>query len=86
MYVTNLAGPGTVNTMPEATIDATLAEGGLSGDTLTGKGDEAREFFAKLEGVGIDTADVFRVLEKEGVEKFVDAWDDLLKSMEQSLS
>ncbi|QNE89601.1 transaldolase [Corynebacterium incognita] len=86
MYVTELAGPNTVNTMPEATIDATLAEGGLHGDTLSGTGDAARQVFADLEAVGVDTADVFAVLEKEGVDKFVAAWGDLLSSVESRLA
>lgn len=86
LYVTELAGPDTVNTMPEKTIDAVLADGGVRGDTLSGTGDASREVFAQLEAVGIDMDDVVRVLEREGVEKFVDAWGDLLESMTTRLS
>ncbi|AIT61134.1 transaldolase [Corynebacterium doosanense] len=85
MYVTELAGPETVNTMPEGTIDAFLAEGGLHGDTLTGTADDAREVFSQLEKVGIDIADVVKVLETEGVDKFVASWSELLESMESRL-
>lgn len=81
MYVTELAGPDTVNTMPEKTIDAVLEQGGVHGDTLTGTGDASREVFNQLEAVGIDIADVVQVLEREGVDKFVDAWQELLDSM-----
>lgn len=81
MYVTELAGPNTVNTMPEKTIDAVLADGGFHGDTLTGTEDEAREVFRKLYEVGIDVDDVVLQLESEGVDKFVDAWNELLESM-----
>ncbi|WP_018295560.1 transaldolase [Corynebacterium lubricantis] len=81
MYVVELAGPNTVNTMPEKTIDAALAGDGLRGDTLTGTSDEAQQVFDQLEAVGIDLADVVAVLEREGVEKFVDAWQELLNSM-----
>ena len=81
MYVTELAGPNTVNTMPEKTIDAVLADGGFHGDTLTGTEDEAREVFRKLHEVGIDVDDVVLQLEREGVDKFVDAWNELLESM-----
>ena len=85
LYVTELAGPDTVNTMPEPTIDAVLDQGGLHGDTLTGAGDAAHEVFEKLVAVGIDMEDVFAVLEREGVEKFVSAWNELLESMEAQL-
>lgn len=85
MYVTELAGPDTVNTMPEATLNAVLQHGGLHGDTLTGTAAEAKQLFDQLSGVGIDLADVVRVLEREGVEKFVDAWQKLLSSMEANL-
>lgn len=86
MYVTELAGPDTVNTMPEATLDAVLEQGGVRGDTLTGTADEAQRVFDELEAVGIDLADVVAVLEREGVDKFVDAWQELLDSMAAKLA
>ena len=85
LYVTELAGPDTVNTMPEPTIDAVLEQGGLHGDTLTGTEDAAQEVFEKLVTVGIDMEDVFAVLEREGVEKFVSAWSELIESMDAQL-
>lgn len=85
MYVTELAGPDTVNTMPENTINAAIADGGLHGDTLSGTAEEARKVFEQLESVGIDLEDVVKVLEQEGVDKFVDAWQELLDSMEARL-
>lgn len=85
LYVTELAGPNTVNTMPESTIDALLADGGLHGDTLTGAYEQAREVFDALERVGVDLEDVVRVLETEGVDKFVAAWSELLESMDARL-
>ncbi|WP_312799976.1 transaldolase [Corynebacterium variabile] len=78
LYVTELAGPHTVNTMPENTLEATLDHGVITGDTLTGTGEDAAEVFRALEGVDIDLDDVFHVLEREGVEKFVSSWTDLL--------
>ncbi|WP_273367202.1 transaldolase [Corynebacterium massiliense] len=84
-YVTELAGPDTVNTMPEGTIDAVLAADDLHGDTLSESGEKAEEAFRKLAEVGIDFADVFAVLEQEGVDKFVTAWSDLLQSMAKRL-
>lgn len=85
LYVTELAGPDTVNTMPESTIDAVLEEGGLHGVTLGGSVEDSDEIFQNLLAVGIDTEDVFAVLEQEGVEKFVSSWQDLLDSMETQL-
>lgn len=86
MYVTELAGPNTVNTMPEKTIDAALEGNGIHGDTLSGRGDEAVALFATLSEIGIDFDDVFEVLEREGVDKFVQAWEELLDSMKSKLS
>ena len=86
MYVTELAGPDTVNTMPEKTIDAVLEQGGVDGDTLTGTEAASREVFAKLREVGIDVDDVVATLEREGVDKFVDAWQELLDSMTARLA
>ena len=85
LYVSELAGPNTVNTMPEKTIDAVLDLGNLHGDTLTGTAAAAQETFDKLAAVGIDFDDVFAVLEREGVEKFVAAWNELLESMSARL-
>lgn len=85
MYVSELAGPDTVNTMPEKTIDAVLEQGNLHGDTLSGTTEEAEEVFRRLSAVGIDLDDVFEVLEREGVEKFVDSWTELLESMQARL-
>ena len=85
LYVTELAGPETVNTMPEPTIDAVLEQGGLHGDTLSGSADDAQAVFEQLVQVGVDMEDVFAVLEREGVEKFVSSWSELLDSMESRL-
>lgn len=86
MYVTELAGPNTVNTMPEKTLDAVLRDGGVTGDTLTGTEAVSREVFAALRSVGIDMDDVVAVLEREGVDKFVNAWQELLDSMAAKLA
>ncbi len=85
MYVTELAGPDTVNTMPEATLEAVLESGIIKGDTLTGAGDKAGAIFSQLESVGIDFAEVYAKLELEGIDKFVKAWEELLESMSQRL-
>lgn len=85
LYVSELAGPNTVNTMPEDTIDAVLEEGNLHGDTLTGAQTDAKEVFDQLKAAGVDMDDVVAVLEKEGVDKFVASWSELLESMAERL-
>lgn len=85
LYVSELAGPNTVNTMPEGTIDATLSSDGLHGDTLSDSGDEAERIFNTVAATGVDLAEVVQVLEQEGVDKFVDAWQELLDSMTEKL-
>jgi len=83
MYVDELITAGTVNTMPQATIDAFADHGEVPSDpsnwdTVRGTYDESRAVFARLAAAGVDFADVTRVLEEEGVEKFVKAWEELL--------
>lgn len=85
LYVSELAGPHTVNTMPEATIDALLEFDTLHGDTLTDSRDNAEKVFSELHALGIDFSDVFSVLETEGVEKFIDSWNGLLASIQEKL-
>jgi transaldolase len=85
LYVTELVAPGTVNTMPEETLDAVADHGEIIGDTVTPNYDEARRTMDALEQVGIDVADVVRVLEDEGVEKFATSWNDLLGTVEAKL-
>jgi transaldolase len=77
MYVEELIGRDTVNTMPEETIVAFQDHGIVNDDTLESGLDEARELFTKLERVGIDYDDVTDTLEKEGVQKFTDSFVEL---------
>ena len=42
--------------------------------------------FSALEALGIDLTDVFQVLETEGVDKFIQAWNELLESVSQELA
>jgi transaldolase len=77
-YVIELVASGTVNTMPEPTMDAVADHGEVTGDTVSGRGDEAQGVFDKLDAVGVDLTDVFLVLENEGVEKFEKSWQELL--------
>ncbi|MEV6213125.1 transaldolase [Nocardia sp. NPDC051833] len=80
LYVTELVGPNTVNTLPEKTLQAFADHGEVRGDTLSGLGVEAAQVFADLSAVGIDLDDVFELLEREGVDKFEQAWNELLEA------
>ena len=86
MYVTELVAPGTVNTMPEGTLDAVADHGVIRGDTVTGAYTDARQVFDELKAAGIDIDDVTDVLEKEGVKKFEDSWSELLDSVTEQLA
>jgi transaldolase len=83
IYVEELIGPETVNTMPEETIRA-FQDHGRVGLTLEKGLDEAREVFADLAAAGIDYDDVVAILEREGVEKFSDSFDELLEGIQTS--
>ena len=78
MYVEELIGPDTVNTMPEETIVAFQDHGRVEPDTIEHDLEGARRLFDELTGAGIDLDDVWQTLEREGVQKFVDSFDDLL--------
>ncbi|MCX4504517.1 transaldolase [Streptomyces anulatus] len=86
LYVDDLVAPNTVNTMPEATLEAVADHGEISGDTVTGGYDRARADLDTVKKLGISYDDVVQVLEDEGVEKFEASWNDLLKSTEAELS
>lgn len=85
MYVTELVAPGTVNTMPEGTIEAMGDHGEVVGDTITTNYDDARNVMAGLAALGISYDDVVRVLEDEGVEKFEKSWQELLDTVQVAL-
>ncbi|WP_306325715.1 transaldolase [Streptomyces venezuelae] len=86
LYVVDLVAPGTVNTMPEATLEATADHGVVTGDTVRGTYEQARAELAAVEKLGISYDEVVQLLEDEGVEKFEASWNDLLKSTEAELS
>lgn len=85
MYVTDLVAPQTVNTMPAKTMDATADHGEITGDTVTGNYEHAQEVLDQLERIGVSYADVVRVLEEEGVDKFEKSWAELLDSVQGEL-
>ncbi|POX58330.1 transaldolase [Streptomyces sp. Ru62] len=85
LYVDELVAPGTVNTMPEATLNAVADHGEITGDTVTGGYAQARADLAAVERLGISYDEVVRQLENEGVAKFEVAWQDLLDAVAKSL-
>jgi transaldolase len=85
MYVVELVAPNTVNTMPEATLNAVADHGVIRGDRVRGTYAEAQRVLDDLDAVGIGYADVVQLLEVEGVQKFEDAWKQLLEGMQGQL-
>ena len=77
MYVEELIGRDTVNTMPQETIEA-FQDHGRVADTLTKGVDEAKQLLDDLAKVGVDYGDVVETLEREGVQKFADSFEELL--------
>lgn len=76
-YVEELVGPNTVDTMPRQTAEAFLDHGEVA-DTLTRGVDEARRTLERFDAVGVSYADVVEVLERQGVERFGDSFQQLL--------
>jgi transaldolase len=81
MYVEDLIGPLTVNTMPEETIRAFQDHGKARGDGVTEDVDKAHKLLKKLAKVGVDYDDVTETLELEGVQKFADSFTELLEGV-----
>jgi transaldolase len=77
MYVEELIGPETVDTMPEETIQA-FQDHGTVALTLAEDVDEARRLLDDLTTAGVDYDDVVKTLEEEGVRKFADSFEELL--------
>jgi transaldolase len=77
MYVTGLVASDTVNTMPGSTLEAFADHGQVKGDTVTRHYDEARRNLDQLAVVGIDFEDVTAQLERDGITKFENSWNEL---------
>ncbi len=85
MYVVELVAPNTVNTMPEATLDAVADHGVVRGDTIRGGYAQAQSVLDRLAAIDVDYDDVVELLEVEGVQKFEDAWATLLEGVQKQL-
>lgn len=81
MYVDELIGPHTVDTLPEATLEA-FADHGTLARRVDADLDDAANTWQQLTAVGIDLDDVAETLEREGVSSFQKSFDELLVALE----
>ncbi|GAA4888938.1 transaldolase [Tessaracoccus lubricantis] len=84
LYVSELVARGVVNTMPEKTLEA-FADHGELGRPMEGTEAEGRQVLQQIADAGVDLADVFKVLEDEGVEKFIVSWNELKETVRVAL-
>jgi transaldolase len=84
-YVVELVAADVVNTMPEKTLEATFDHGEVTGDTITGSYAAAQAVLDAINAQGISYDDVTALLEKEGVEKFIVSWNELLDTVSAAL-
>ncbi|MEQ8436126.1 MAG: transaldolase [Ilumatobacter fluminis] len=82
LYVDELIGPDTVNTLPENTLEA-FADHGTVARTIDAGMDEADRVWQGLADVGVDMDDVAAQLEREGVDSFIKSFDELIEALEQ---
>lgn len=80
VYVESIIGKDTVNTLPIETIDA-FRDHGKAAETLTARPDDAAKTMEELKDKGIDIDKITKKLENEGIEKFNQAYEKLLKSI-----
>lgn len=85
LYVSELVAPNLVNTMPEKTLMAFADHGNVAGNTIEPNLDTAKRLIADLKEAGIDLDEVTELLEKEGVEKFIVSWHELIDSVSEAL-
>ena len=84
-YVVELVAANVVNTMPEKTMEATFDHGEIRGDTVTGAYAEANEVLDEIDALGVSYEEVTELLEKEGVDKFIVSWNELLDTVSAAL-
>ena len=85
MYIDDLVVDGTVNTMPEKTMEAAADHADIDGDQVHSHYSDAADVMKAMEGLGISYDDLIATLEKEGVEKFVASWNELLETVRGQL-
>lgn len=85
LYVDELTGPDTVNTVPESTLEAVRDHGATPDDRLTGTESQARERLQALEDAGVDLAQVTKELENEGVDKFIASFEEAVQTVRDGI-
>ena len=85
LYVSELIAPNLVNTMPEKTLLAFADHGSVSGNSIEPNLLAAKDVISQLTEVGINLDEVTDLLEKEGVEKFIVSWHELMASVDEAL-
>ena len=86
LYVTELVAPHLVNTMPEKTMEAVFDHGQVPANSITNRYEEATMILLAVAACGVDYDDVTELLEREGVEKFIVSWNELLESVTAALA
>lgn len=84
VYVEELIGPETVNTMPPDTIDA-FEDHSRVARTIDRDVDDAHTTFEELASAGIDYGAVVETLEREGVDKFAESFDQMIDTVQSQL-
>ncbi len=84
-YVVDLVAPDTVNTMPEATLQAVADHGQVHGDAVRDGYAAAGALLAELSRMGVDMEEVADTLEQQGVASFAKSWDELIASVTRQL-
>ncbi len=86
LYVDELVGPNTVNTMPPATIEAFRSHGEIDAAALTTAVEDAEAQVAMLADLGIDFDEITATLQTEGVQAFADSIDGLYETLAQKIA
>lgn len=84
LYVLDLVASDTVNTMPENTLNSVRTSDKFSGDTINGTYSHALEHLNQLKSIGIDIEEIALKLESEGIEKFINPWNELISVVERA--
>src|SRR6478672_11310893 len=79
LYITALAAPFTVNTMPEGTLKALGAAGGGGGTTMPADGGDCEDVLARFAAAKIDVKALAAQLQDEGAKSFVNSWNELME-------
>ena len=85
LYVTGLVAPNTVNTIPEATLNAVADHGEITGNTIVPNYSESNKVLDAIAERGISYAEVVEKLETEGLSKFDVSWEELLQTVREAL-